>query len=362
MASDRLFISDCEGPVSKNDNAFELTSHFIPQGDYFFALASKYDDVLADVLKKPGYKAGYTLKLILPFLKTYGATNRKIKEYSAKNILLVPGAQETLGFVKDRMPSFMVSTSYEQYISSLCTLVGFPYENTYCTKLDLDKYEVSESEKRKLRKIREEISHMPIIELPENAQSMQDFSTRDQKTIQRLDEIFWKTIAEMKSGTMLQEVQPVGGSEKAKAVQNAAEKVNGNLQDVMYVGDSITDATCFRLVRENEGLTVSFNGNEYAIKEAEIAVLSDNTIVTSVLADTFNTAGKNGVINLVREWGHSGLTKHCANSTLRNRVFRLYPEKLPQVEMTTPANKERLIRESNAFRKKVRGEAIGRLG
>src|SRR3990170_5504815 len=112
----RIFVSDCEGPISKNDNAFELTSHYVPEGSSFFALVSTYDDVLADVVKRPGYKAGDTLKLILPFLKAYGVTNQAILEYSSKNVLLVPGAKETLQFVSSFMPSFIVSTSYEQYM------------------------------------------------------------------------------------------------------------------------------------------------------------------------------------------------------------------------------------------------------
>ncbi len=85
--SQRIFISDCEGPISKNDNAFELASHFIPHGDKFFTLISRYDDILADIVKKKGYKAGDTLKLILPFLKAYDATNQGIMEYSSKNVL-----------------------------------------------------------------------------------------------------------------------------------------------------------------------------------------------------------------------------------------------------------------------------------
>ncbi len=67
----RIFVSDCEGPISKNDNAFELAAHFIPEGEKLFTNISKYDDVLADVLQKPGYTAGSTLKLILPFFKAY---------------------------------------------------------------------------------------------------------------------------------------------------------------------------------------------------------------------------------------------------------------------------------------------------
>ena len=50
--SPRIFISDCEGPISKNDNAFELAAHFVPKGDRFFELVSKYDDILADALAK----------------------------------------------------------------------------------------------------------------------------------------------------------------------------------------------------------------------------------------------------------------------------------------------------------------------
>jgi len=358
----RIFVTDCEGPISKNDNAFELTTHFVPNGDNFFALISKYDDVLADVVRKPGYKAGDTLRLILPFLKAYGATNQKITEYSSKNILLVPGARETLQFVRDLMPSFIVSTSYEHYISSLCQLTDFPYNNVYCTKLNIDKYKMGKEELNRLKEIREEISAMPMIEIPEKAKSVHDFFRRDQKTTQRLDDIFWEEIPKMESGKMLEEVNPVGGHEKARAVQNIVEKLDGRLDNVMYVGDSITDVPPFQLVRKNGGLTISFNGNEYAIREAEVAVLSGNTIVTSVLAEVFSRLGKNHVIRLVEDWNPSGLKKYCATPMLRERMSKLYPDAFPQVETITADNRERLKKESSAFRKTVRGEAIGKLG
>jgi energy-converting hydrogenase A subunit R len=358
----RIFVTDCEGPISKNDNAFELTTYFVPSGDHFFALISKYDDVLADVVKKLGYKAGDTLRLILPFLKAYGATNEKIRGYSSKNVLLVPGAQDTLRFVKDLMPSFIVSASYEQYVSSLCRLTDFPYNNVYCTKLNIDKYEIGKEEAKKLKEIGEEISAMSMIEIPENAKSVQDFSKRDQETIQRLDDIFWEEIPKMESGKILKEVNPVGGYEKTRAVQNIVGNLDSSLGNVIYVGDSITDVPPFQLVRENGGLTISFNGNEYAIREAEVAVLSGNTIVTSVLAEVFCRLGKDHVIRLIDEWNPSGLKKYCATSALRERMLKLYPHAFSQVEMITDGNKERLKKESSAFRKTVRGEAIGKLG
>ena len=358
----RIFVTDCEGPISKNDNAFELTRSFVPDGDSFFALISKYDDVLADVVKKPGYKAGDTLRLILPFLKAYDATDDKIKDFSAGNVLLVPGAKDTLTFVRKLMPSFIVSTSYEQYISSLCELTDFPFENTYCTHLNLDKYDITMEETKRLRELREEIVAMPMIEIPKNAISVNDFSERDQATIQRLDRIFWQEIPRMDSGRMLRDVNPVGGSEKAWAVQDIVEKLGCSLDRVMYVGDSITDVPPLRLVRESGGLSVSFNGNDYAVRESEIAVLSGNTTVTSVLAEAFCRLGKRQVFRLVEEWGPSGLKKYCGSPELRERMLRLFPEGFPQVERVTDDNIERLKRESSVFRKTVRGEAIGKLG
>jgi energy-converting hydrogenase A subunit R len=358
----RIFVTDCEGPISKNDNAFELTSKFVPEGDSFFALISKYDDVLADIVKKPGYKAGDTLRLILPFLKAYKATDNKIREYSARNILLIPGAKDTLTFVRKLMPSFIVSTSYEQYISSLCTLTRFPFENTYCTHLNLEKYDISAEETKRLQELREEITVMPMIEIPKNTDSVNDFSQRDQATIQRLNEIFWQEIPRMKSGRMLREVNPVGGSEKARAVQDIVEKLRCSLDRMIYVGDSITDVPPLRLVRENGGLSVSFNGNDYSVRESEIAVLSGNTTVTSVLAEAFSRHGKKQVFRLVEEWGPSGLKKFCVSSELRERMLRFFTDGFPQVERVTDDNMERLKRESSVFRKTVRGEAIGKLG
>jgi energy-converting hydrogenase A subunit R len=260
------------------------------------------------------------------------------------------------------MPSFIVSTSYEQYISALCTVTGFPFENTYCTHLNIDKYDIDEEETKRLRELQKEITALPMIEIPRNARSVSELQQRDQKTVERLDEIFWKELPKMESGRMLREVNPVGGSEKARAVMDIIEKLGCSLDKVMYVGDSITDAPALRIVRENGGLAVSFNGNSYPVRESDVAVLSGDTTVTSILAEVFSKHGKEGAFSLVEEWGSSGLKKYCVSPELCERMSVLFPDGFPQVERVTDDNLERLKRESSVFRKTVRGEAIGKLG
>jgi len=356
----RVFITDCEGPISKNDNAYELMSRFVPKGDRIFTLISRYDDFLADIVKKPSYKAGDTLRLILPFLKAYGATNQLLKKYSSQIILLVPGANETLKVLNNLMPSFIVSTSYEQYIYSLCEIIGFPKTNTYCTKLNLDKFTIPPDEVKKLKIFAEEISRMPMIEIPHGAYSINSLPEESRVTVQRLDEIFWKEIFNMKAGEMLKEVNPIGGLEKTNSVKDIAERTKVEISDVMYVGDSITDVEPFRFVRRAGGLTVSFNGNCYAVREAEIAVMSYHTRITTMLAAIFNRFGKQKVLDLVENWSLEALKSAC-KPLFFGKIERLIEEPL-KIEKITIDNMERITSESSVFRKTLRGEAVAKLG
>ncbi len=360
--SQKIFVSDCEGPISKNDNAFEIASQFIPEGNRLFTMISRYDDVQAYVVRREGYNAGDTLKLILPFLKAYDVTNETVAEYSSRNILLVPGAKEMLQFVRGFMPAYIVSASYEHYMHALCQSTNFPFENVYCTRLDLDKYGISDGEKKKLRALREEMVELPILEMPRGAKSLEDVPKKLQHALQRLDAIFWKELASMEIGKIFIEVNPVGGSEKAAAVNDIIAKSQASLQNVMYVGDSITDIEAFKLVRDGGGLTVSFNGNGFAVEEAEVAVLSENAVVTALLADVFSRFGKHQVMSLIREWEPSVIDKFGLYQPLKKSFLGLGRKKFPRVELVTEQNMEKLMQESTAFRQSVRGKAIGKLG
>jgi energy-converting hydrogenase A subunit R len=201
-----------------------------------------------------------------------------------------------------------------------------------------------------------------MLSIPPAAKLMEDFSSKDQETIKRLDKIFWNELASMNLGRIFSEVAPVGGDQKAEAIEDAVERLHAPLSDVMYVGDSITDVEAFRLVRDNGGLTVSFNGNHYAVKNAEIAVLSENSIVTAIIADLFCKHGKQQTLQVLKNWDSKALRKSAVSQPLLDRFLALYPTALPKVQIVTAQNMETIVKESSEFRKKVRGEAIGRLG
>lgn len=362
MSQDRICITDCEGPISKNDNAFELTRNFIPAGEKLFKQISRYDDVQADIVKRRDYKAGDTLKLILPFLKAYKVTNKKMIEFSAQNVRLISGAKETLTFLRNTMPSFIISTSYEHYIRVLCLVLNFPFENTYCTTLNIDEFSLGNGERERIREFTTEICAMLPIEIPKGTTSFETLTTQHQETIKRLDEIFWEEIATMKIGKLLQEVNPVGGIEKANSLTKIVEQTGGSLKDVMYVGDSITDVECLKSVRKKGGITISFNGNAYAIREAEIAVLSKDAITIAVIADIFNNFGTESVFKLVDNWGDEALKWFNVDPWLQERMKKTFRTTLPKLMRIHSGNMEKLVVESGAFRSQVRGENVGSLG
>jgi energy-converting hydrogenase A subunit R len=357
-----IFFTDCEGPLTKNDNAYELASTFIPHGDHVFTILSRYDDVLADIIQKPNYRAGNTLKFITPFLKACNVTNQMIQTYSSKHLVLLHGTKLMLSYTQQFLPSYIVSTSYRQYLQALCAEIGFDPTHVFATALDLDGFSLPMEEVKRLQRLIAEIAAFPLIDIPNNAHSVEDLPVSTQTIIQRLTQIFWVELPLLASGQLLRSITPVGGIEKAQTVKAVTSQLKGQLANVMYVGDSITDAHALQLVRDNGGLSVAFNGNRYALEHANIAILAENNFVLALLAFLFNQYGTTYTLNLVQENHLTNLDSIEREAALVTEYKRNYSSHKPKVEVLSVDNLSSLCRESIEFRQRVRGEAIGRLG
>jgi len=348
-AAGRIYVTDCEGPLTKNDNAQEIAERFLPDGADFFARLSRYDDFLADVVRRPGYNAGDTLRLIPPFFKAYYVSDEDVELFSAEQVLLVPQALEALAAVTSLMPAYIISTSYTPYLRALCALAGFPFENVRCTELSLDAWEMPEAEAEWLREVVGHVLGRPIIDIPDGAGSADDLSTTDQVTVAALDDLFWTHMAGGVSAEMLAAVRPVGGGQKLAALEAivAAEGVPGSA--VMYVGDSITDAPPLAAVKAWGGVSLSFNGNGYALAAAEFAAASPDADVQARLARAFADGGREAVEAAVRSWPRpkKGVAP-TGRARARVGVVSEEPDALAEA--------------SAATRRSVRGERVAGLG
>ncbi|MBM3147697.1 MAG: hypothetical protein FJ000_07365, partial [Actinobacteria bacterium] len=327
----RIYVTDCEGPLTRNDNAQEIAAAFLPHGAELFARLSRYDDLLADVLHRPDYNAGDTLRLLPPFLVAFGVTDEQVMDLSAGNVLMVPGAPELLAELQTLLPCFIISTSYTPYIRALCDVVGFPFEHCRCTTLSLDAWRLPDAEKTRLRAWAARIVERPIIAIPEAAASLDDLTSPDREAVTELDRLFWTEMAAPSSrpgtemaasvvgpglpvageqpetdpclpvagdlregagslpvaGELLAAVRPVGGGMKLAALEEIVAGQGVGTDQVMYVGDSITDAPPLAAVRDWGGVAVSFNGNGYALAAAEIAAAGSSVAPVLDLARAF---------------------------------------------------------------------------
>lgn len=346
---EKSFITDCEGPLTLNDNAFELCEHFIDDGDKLFKILSLYDDYLVDIVKKEGYKAGNTLKLILPFFVLEKLTNDDLIDFSKNHIYAVRDSKFLLKYLKETMNTYIVSTSYGQYIEALSNYMEFPFENTYYTKVDVDALSLNEDELSKIAQFK-----VQILENPED--------------YELFDEIFFSQIPRMGIYETIKKIDVIGGLGKKLAIDDIIENDKIDIKQMLYIGDSITDVEPLAFARDNDGISISFNGNEYPLKVAEIAIVSPSAVTTAVIANVYADNGKNKVLQFIEEYNSVDdleklFEKYKINNEIYNKFFEVFNnDEYPIIKLITRENYEEILKKSVDMRNNIRGDDIGGLG
>ncbi|MBI4186702.1 MAG: hypothetical protein HY530_04245 [Chloroflexi bacterium] len=252
---------DLEGPLSPQDNAYELMKLF-PGGDRVFELISRYDDLLT-LEERADYEPGDTLALIVPFLMLHNITEDHIAGLAAQ-ARFTGGAQKLIVQLQyDGWKVFCITTTYEQYAIHLTHKLGIYAHYVACTPFplrklrgDLDKTDIALAEQVE----KEILALHPVAD--------------DDRLKYILDEFFWKKLPETNLGPALKEIKPVGGRRKVAALKGFADAHGQPLSNWVVVGDSITDFRMLQEVETNGGLAVAFNANEYALPYATMGLAS----------------------------------------------------------------------------------------
>lgn len=254
---------DLEGPLSPQDNAYEVAG-LLPRGRELFERISRYDDQLA-VLGTAGYEAGDTLALIAPFLVEGGVTEDDIRGIT-ETAEIVKGAPELVEHLRRDLDVYIISTSYHAHASRVAEKVGVKQENVRCTPLDLEA-------------LREGLDQ-DFFDLIEERKV--DILDGDKEL---LDHFFFTELPETSYGDPFKRVRVVGGARKADALRSIVQDHGIDIGDTLAVGDSITDREMLGLVREHGGISVVFNGNEYALPCGDFGVASTDLRLVRLFSD-----------------------------------------------------------------------------
>ena len=345
---EKSFITDCEGPLTLNDNAYESSAKFIEDGGELFKILSLYDDYLVDIVKKENYKAGNTLKLILPFFVVENLKNRDFVEFSKNNIYAVSDSKFLLSYLKEAMNTYIVSTSYGQYIEAVSNYMQVPFENTFYTKVDVDSLVLSDEEISKIKEFKDMILKNP-----------EDYEL--------FDDIFFKQITKMQIYEKIKEIDVVGGEGKKSAIEKIIKRDGIDVNQMLYIGDSITDVEPLEFAKNNDGISISFNGNEYPLNAAEIAIVSKSAIATAVVANVYADNDKKTVLKFIKDYNNSNdneklFDDYKINEDIKKEFFSIFDEDYPIIQIITDENYDDLLTKSKAMRNNIRGEDIGGLG
>jgi len=288
----RFICFDLEGPLSPQDNAYELMKLF-PQGDMVFEAISRYDDLLTLEGRKD-YEPGDTLALIVPFLLYHGVGEANIRSL-AQTAKLVEGAKELISRLRSRnWKVFCISTSYEQYALAITQRMGIGQEGVACTSFPLDRYAkmLCKEDRLRVEKVEKEILSLP--------------SNDDEQMKHYLDHFFWFELPSTELGKIMEGVRPVGGRRKVEALAKFAQDCGQSLSNFVVVGDSITDFKMLQAVNQAGGLAIAFNANEYALPYASLGLASTHLSDLSPVLEAWERGGKEAAKGVVEEKGEIG--------------------------------------------------------
>ncbi|MEW6141867.1 MAG: hypothetical protein AB1597_01760 [Chloroflexota bacterium] len=321
----KLIAFDLEGPLSPQDNAYDLMGLF-PQGRKAFEIISRYDDLLT-LEGKAGYEPGDTLALIAPFLVYHGIKESDITALAEK-ASFIPGAADLVpDLISAGWSVFCITTTYYQYSGNLIQRLGIPIENLAGTNFPLDQFARTAVE-----------TDFGLVARVE--QELLKLSPSDDDKIKRLlDHFYWEQLPKTKLRPLISEVKPVGGRRKAEALQRFASRVGQPLSKWVAVGDSITDFRMFQTVESAGGLAIAFNANEYALPYATMGLATTDSRDLLPVLVRWATGGRLAVANFVaqeeqrggkgdRNYFHwlSGNNRWTAALPVHRRIRRLVRE------------------------------------
>lgn len=361
QTKEKTICFDLEGPLSPQDNAYEVMKLLGKEGAAIFEVISRYDDIIS-LEGREGYEPGDTLALIVPFFLAHDITEDDIREVSAR-AKVIDGAENMFEKLQaENWDIYIISTSYEQHAYNIGHQLGVPEDHIICTKLDL----------ARMRSALPELAFAVLKDAQKDILALHSDVDSDDTDwiVKRLDEFFFHQLPAL--GFDIFSTRVIGGERKAEAIRKIAEEKGIALREIIAVGDSITDYKMLNEVAAHDGVAVVFNGNEYAVPYANVGLASVDIRFLYLVCEAFERGGKGAVMDVVTDWeaNRSNFEKDPANipdSAITADIKEFVTtQKIPfpyfhNLAHANARKKDEVIRIHKRFRMQVREDA-GKLG
>ncbi|MHA2390454.1 MAG: HAD hydrolase family protein [Promethearchaeota archaeon] len=369
MSKKKVCCWDLEGPISILDFAAEIgkllrkqSKHNLQNYDMgeFFKMISNYDDYIIDVpgvkekLNIPEYQPGDTLRIMAP-LYTACYTDKELVRIAKSNLGLLPGCRELMDILHKDWEIFVISTSYTHFAHSVTAVLEIPIDHVYCTEMNI---KVLKEGIQNIEKDVEVLLNGIFLKYIRNNKDLDS-------VIDDLNTFFWMG-QESDYVKVMNQVKVRGGKRKELAVEEISKRTGTSISEMIALGDSITDINMLERLRDEGGIAVSFNGNRFSLKRANVAVTTPNSLGVLPI---FNL--KNNLDEFFNEWeinfeSYNKNPLNIADSLLSTRTKELFIKNNFIPELVNLTNKteiqlSEIISRQEEMRRNVRGWA-GNLG
>ena len=353
---DKTFVCNCRGFLTKNNNVRDLCDRFISNGAHLYDVLCRYDDLTAYVLGREEATAGDSLKWAVAFMKAFGASDHSMNEYSAQCQKLMPEAEGTMRYISNLMPTFITTSMYEHGMLPLLESLDAPLCEHTCSRVEMDHADFGRAESRKIRDMAVEVAALRVPKVVYELNVPMEVDADDVKIIKTLDRIIGERMPETPAMNLMESMTAINSHKKAYRLLDIRRQTNIDLDSTFYIGGDATDYQAMDLVRDSGGISVSFNGADFAVRGCNIAVLSKDSMVGALLAHEFYNKGYQSVVDLANNWSRKTLKDYgIQDQNLLDCFLKAHPRKLPDVYLVDKHNRDQVAEKSAAYRKKLLG-------
>ena len=354
LPPDRYVVCTCHGFLVRNDMVRDLCGRFIENGEHFYDVIERYDRLTSYVLNREDATAGSYVKWCVPFMKAYGATDHLIHECCEETLEMMPNAARTMKYISNLLPTNITTFFYEHGTMEIRDRLGFNLCDYADTKLCLDQSILGRQEARKLREVAEEICSLKVPKGFYQLNVPTELLDEDIRIIKTMDSVLSERISDAGALGLMESTDPMTSHKKAYRMLDIRRQTAIDLDMTMYIGSSSTDFQPMDLVRDANGLSIAFNGEDFAVRGCNVAILSEDTTTASIFASMFMDKGPMACMELADKWSRKYLEKiEFPDQSLMDRFLAEHPDDLPDVYKVDDDNVDEISKKSDRFRKKV---------
>ncbi|MBR2255527.1 MAG: hypothetical protein IJ856_06970, partial [Candidatus Methanomethylophilaceae archaeon] len=329
---DKFFVCNINGFINRNNSFREICRRTIEDGEHFLDVRTRYDDITSYVIGRDDAIAGTYVSWLSPFLKANGLTDAAMNRICKESLDLMPGAKETVDYISTLLPSYILTSEFYHAVLPTMEALDDPPMDAFYSEIDLDVWDISVKEAIKVREIEARIK---ALDVPEGFYELNvpvQMDPRDIAIMELLDEVIRDPAPLAGAYSLVGHTTAFTSHKKAYKLLDLRRTLGIDLDSIFYVGSERTDFQPMDLVRDGRGISLAFNGEDFAVRGSNVAVLSEDTTVVSLLLREFYDRGYQAVVDLANNWSREYIRNmDYADGNLVENFLGRFGDDLPEV-------------------------------